>query len=168
MTALNIPEILLYGLTLCTLFSAFLLLIVFTNPRIMLHDAPPEVQAQVPPQTAGEKRQAILLAIPLFTLLGLLIAHSTAQVIARTGGSPEFLPVFLNALLVFEVFNLFDLVVIDYFVLLVWKPSWIVMPGGEAITSPHTLAFHVQGFMKGHVIGIVMSLITALVALVVA
>ena len=48
-----LAAILLYGLLLSVLFSAMILSMVLVNPRLMLQDYPKDVQAAVPPKTAG-------------------------------------------------------------------------------------------------------------------
>lgn len=106
--------------------------------------------------------------LPLIAGIALIMAHSSAQIIARSGGETPLLALFANAYLVFLVFNLFDLVVIDYLVLLVWKPKFMVMPGGKAMMEMHTLPFHIVGFFKGMVIGMVVALITTLGAVILA
>jgi hypothetical protein len=86
---------------------------------------------------------------------------------ARTGQA-AFLPLFLGTYLVFEIVNLFDLLVIDYLVLLVLKPKSLFIPGALALVQEQGYGFHFKGFLKGSVLGVVLSAAIALTWLVVA
>jgi hypothetical protein len=116
--------------------------------------------------TPSEKRQQIVLGILVwgYALGGLF--YFSAQLAARSGQA-AFLPLFLSTYLVFEIVNLFDLLVIDYLVLLVLKPKSLFIPGALALVQEQGFGFHFKGFLKGSVLGVVISAVSALIWLVV-
>jgi hypothetical protein len=65
------------------------------------------------------------------------------------------------------VFNLFDLLVIDFLVFNIITPKVIVLPGTEGMAGYHNYRFHWIGFWKGTVMLLVVSLVIALLAWVV-
>jgi hypothetical protein len=65
---------------------------------------------------------------------------------------------------VFAVFNLVDLLVIDYLLLLVIKPAFLFIPGTAALSQAHGFGFHFKGFLKGLAIGGVLGAVVALLA----
>ena len=139
---------------------------LYLNPRLMLASYPAEVQAVQPPLTPAEKRQQLVFGILVwgYALGGLL--YFNAQLTARSGLA-AFLPLFLSTYLVFEIVNLFDLLVIDYWLLLVLKPKSLFIPGTLVLAQEQGFAFHLKGFLKGSVLGAVISAAIVLVWLLV-
>jgi hypothetical protein len=166
MEGLSTAYILQFGIVFSVGFALIALGALYLNPRIMLASYPKEVQARLPPLTPSEKRQQTVLGIFVwgYALVGLFYAN--AQFAARSGQA-AFLPLFLNTYLVFEIVNLFDLLVIDYLVLLVLKPPSLFIPGTLALGQDHGFGFHFKGFLKGSVLGVVISAVIALISLVI-
>jgi hypothetical protein len=131
----------------------------------MLASYPKEVQAQQPPLTSSEKKQQIGLGILLWGYILVGLFFSNIQ-LARSGQT-AFLPLFLNTYLVYEIVNLFDLLVIDYLVLLVLKPPSLFIPGTIDLVQDQGFVFHFQGFLKGSVVGAVISAAVAFILMVV-
>ena len=166
MNGVSFSLILVHGLILIFGLSFIVLGGMTLNPRLMLTDYPPEVQAHLPPMTAPEKKQQHIMGVFFFVFaLGLLL-YSDAQLIARSG-EKSFLPLFVNTYLVFVVANLFDLMVLDYLILIVLKPKFLFVPGAEALEQYNTFTYHFKGFLKGMVYGIVLSLVVALVSIII-
>jgi hypothetical protein len=166
MVGLSAAYILQYGIVFSVGFALIVLGALYLNPRIMLSSYPKEVQAQLPPLSPSEKKQQTFLGILVwgYALMGLFYANAR---LAAGGGQAAFGPLFLNTYLVFEVVNLFDLLVIDYLVLLVLKPPSLFIPGTLALGQEHGFSFHFKGFLKGSVLGVVISAVIALISLVV-
>lgn len=166
MNGLSVGAIILHGVILSIGLSVINLAGMYLNPRIMLQDYPKEIQAQVPPQTNAEKRQQAIMGIFFFGFALALIFYSNAQLVARAGQT-EFLPIFLNTYLVFEIFNLFDLLVLDYLVMMVLKPKFLFIPGSEHMEQYNTFGFHFRGFLIGLIIGFVASGIISFISVVI-
>lgn len=160
MDGLLISDILLHGLILSIGISLIILGGTAVNPRMMLNEYPPEIQARVPPITTAEKRGQILVMVCFLGFMLLVLIYSNAQVVARSGEA-SFVPLFVNTYLVFEIFNLFDLIVLDYWVLLVLKPKFLFIEGVESLEEYQPFTHHLKGFYKGLLIGLVLSLIIA-------
>ena len=170
MDTLPLAYILQYGLVFSLGFALLVLGGLYLNPRLMLASYPAKVRAQQPPLTPAEKRQQIVLGILVwgYALGGLFYfaAELAAQLAARTGQA-AFLPLFLGTYLVFEIVNLFDLLVIDYWLLLLLKPKPLFIPGTLVLAQEQGFAFHLKGFLKGSALGAVMSAAIVLVWLLV-
>lgn len=165
MNGLSVGQIVIYGVSLSVGLGTIILVGMYLNPRIMLQDYPKEIQAQVPPQTNAEKRQRAIMGIFAYGFAFALIFYSNAQLVARTGNA-EFLPIFLNTYLVFEIFNLFDLLALDYFVTMVLKPKSLFISGAERLEQYNTFGVHFKGFLLGLVIGLVISVVISLISVV--
>jgi hypothetical protein len=166
MEGLSAAYILQYGIVFSVGFALIALGALYLNPRIMLASYPKEVQAQQAPLSPSEKRQQTVLGILVwgYALVGLFYSNF---LLAGRSGQAAFLPLFLTTYLVFEIVNLFDLLVIDYLVLLVLKPPALFIPGTLALGQDHGFGFHFKGFLKGSVLGVVISAVIALISLVV-
>jgi hypothetical protein len=101
--------------------------------------------------------------------LGLLIgAPLTAALLWRTAtlGSHSFWELFSYAFGVLFIFNLVDLVILDWLIVCWLKPRWVILPGTEHIVIPKPYLHHFKGFLLGTVgLAIVGLAIAALLSL---
>jgi hypothetical protein len=125
---LSVERMLLDGALLTLVMSALLLLSFLVNPRIWLQDYPEALRKLAPPLTPAEKRQRVVIAVPL--LLGfLLIPFLAARAyLVWAGESATFFSLYLHVLVVLNLFNLFDAVVIDWLFLGVLQPRFALIP----------------------------------------
>lgn len=165
MDALSLSRILTDGLILSVVLGIVILGSLYFNPRLWLSDYPKEMQAKVPPPTPSEKRlRGLVAGLFLTVIIGWLYA-STAQLKAANGGSIPFLAAWLNTFLVFNIFNLFDAVVIDYLILTLMKPRFAILPGTEGMEYLYLdWRLHVGNYLKGIVVCAVLGLPIAFVA----
>lgn len=75
---------------------------------------------------------------------------------------PRFTLLFLNSFGIFLMIHLFDLIVIDYLLIVLWHPKFLNLPNTEYYTS---IRPHIKGFAKGIPIGLVASGIAATLSL---
>lgn len=162
MSSLFFPHAAIY----IALANLSLLGLVLYNPRLMLQDYPPAIQAIVPPKTVREKRLSTWLGMPFLVVLLLFPIYAAGLFLARSGGS--FLEVWLYAFGLFFAFNLWDLLVLDWLVFCTLTPRRFVIPGSEGHPAYKDYAFHFRGFLIGTVFSLVASLIAAPVAWLVA
>ena len=139
--------------------TALLLGLVLYNPRLMLQDYPPAIQAVVPSKTEAEKRQSTLLGLPF--LLALLVLPF---VFVFRLPETSFLGFFLYAFGVVWAFNVWDWLVLDWLVFCTITPKIFVIPGSEGHPAYKDYVFHFRGFLIGTVFSLVMALITATAA----
>ncbi len=80
-------------------------------------------------------------------------------------GKTEFLEAFLYTFALFTVVNLYDLVIIDW----IWVPlskRWIIKGTEEFLSEQNSKFFHFIVFLKGTLIGAVVSLASAIIVLI--
>jgi hypothetical protein len=165
MDELSLQRLLIDGLLLMGVMGVIILGSLVANPRLWLQDYAASIRAKVPPNTPGEKRaQRILMVLFLGSLIGILY-YSAAQLKAANGGSISFLTAWLHTFLLFNIGNLFDAVVIDYLILTLMKPRFMMLPGTQIADYAifDDLRLHVANFLKGVVIGAVASVPIAFV-----
>ena len=155
---------LLYGGVLSAVMSVLLLGLLWFNPEILLNDYPPDIREKHGPMSERSKRQRLPVAI-LFGTIGLgIVAASFSAVRENGGGNVPFLTAFVHLFVMFSVFNVVDLVLLDW-PLVAIVPRFMVLPGTEGSAGYKDYWFHFRGFL----IGVVLILLaSALVAAVVA
>jgi hypothetical protein len=101
----------------------------------------------------------------LGSMIGILY-YSNAQLKAANGGSITFLTAWLNTFILFNIGNLFDAVVIDWLILTMMKPKFMILPGTTLAEYAmfNDWRLHLGNYVKGVVIGAVFSLPIAFVA----
>jgi hypothetical protein len=163
-TGALIQHSLLYGAILSGVMFAIILGSLAYNPELWLNDFPPDIRAKYGPASEKTKRQKKWVA-PLFlmALLGIMVA-SLIQVPRLSGGQMRFLPAFVHLYIVFLVFNLVDLLVIDWLIGIVLRPRFTILPGTEGMAGYRDYAYHLRAFGTGMVGGLVASLVLAAVA----
>jgi hypothetical protein len=156
-----LEQSLVYGFILSLILGVLIYGSLFINPEIWLHDFPPDIRAKYGP--AGEKalrQRKILSALFFPAILGVLIV-SLVHLSRVSGGELAFMPVFLNLLTILMVFNLFDLVILDWLIALVIRPRFMILPGTEGMAGYRDFTFHLRGFLKGTLLLTITSLVIA-------
>jgi hypothetical protein len=159
MDAFSIELSLIDGIAFSLALGAVILTSFYVNVRIWLQDFPLEVRAVVPPLSAQEKRQQYLFGawLLIFMVVGLWL--SAQRLKAQNGGTVPFIVMFVHLYLVFMIFSLFDVIVIDYFIGSILKPKWSVIAGAEHLAYLHQrLSYHLKDFWKSLIVGIVFTL----------
>jgi hypothetical protein len=151
----DIGKILIDGGIFSLIASLYLLGILRFNPRLFLQDYPQEIQMRVPPKSDQEKRQSLLLGIPFLVLLVVGPLLSTLFLQRGHGGELGFFPLFLQAFGVSFLFNLTDLLVLDWLVLCLITPRFLIIPGSEGEEGYMDYGFHFRGFLVGTLLSII-------------
>jgi hypothetical protein len=124
--------------------ATYLLILLRRNPRIFLRHYPKEIREIVPPKSEKERRMSIWL--------GLLIGVPFTSVLlwrTATLGSHSFRDLFAYAFGVLFIFNLVDLLILDWLIVCWFKPRWLILPGTEHIVIPKPYLHHFKGFLLG-------------------
>jgi hypothetical protein len=151
---------LIYGLILSALLLGVILAAALFKPAVAAGVGVPDVSAPVVPAGADMRRQRKRLAVPVFlAIIGTLTA--AVWTLPAAGVTPGFGTVFAIGFLVAFVFNLFDLLVIDWLLIVAWHPRWFVPPGTAGDAANRSYGFHFKGFLKGLGFCVVAGLITA-------
>lgn len=148
------PNLLLIdGAILTLIFTAFVGVTIWWKPRMWMHDFPQDIQDRMPPKTDDEKRLTRLMALPFFVILfgGLGVSAY------RFGLENGLLMTMLHVYLVWQIVNIFDLVVIDWGGMHLVDPQNPPFPGTEGAKGYRDYQFHLIGFLKGSVMGLVLA-----------
>lgn len=138
--------------------SLILLAIGLRNPRLMLQDYPADVRAAVPAKTAAERRETVWWSLPFLALLfGLPLVAAVAARLQQPDLS--FGGAFLNALAVLLVFNLVDLLLLDWLVFCTLTPRFVVLAGTEGMAGYRDYGLHLRGFLIGMAMSLVASVL---------
>lgn len=130
------------------------------NPRLWIGDAPKEMQAAVPPLNASEKRARSIFAIPFMLMTFGYPIYAFIQY-ESANGALNFLNSFFFFFIVWQTFNLVDLLFIDFFCVVWWNPPRFRIPDVEHLHHLNNYTYHFRAFLKGVVMLTVVSLIFA-------
>jgi hypothetical protein len=114
--------------------------------------------------TERSKRQRIPIAIVIGAVAVSIVTASFSSVRADAGGTIPFPTAFVHLFVMFSVFNLVDLVLLDW-PLVAIAPRFMVIPGTEGAAGYKDYRFHFHGFLIGTVLILIASgLLAALLA----
>lgn len=151
---------LIFGAVLSLLMGVIFLGIAYANPEIWLNDYPPDIRERFGPMSERAKRQRRLAGVPVFLLLFGTITLSAFR-LARIGDYEPFFTVFFGTFIVLLVFNLVDLLILDWLVFTTLTPGFVVLPGTEGARGYSDYGFHFRAFLKGVAGALVVSLLVA-------
>lgn len=140
-----------YGAMLSTALSILILGSLYINPEIWLQDAPHEVQEKHGPMSAQAKRQRVWLVVAFAVAIIGVVGVSLYLLPAVIGGPLTFLTVFAHLWIIFMLFNLVDLLLIDWLIVEIVRPSFITQSPLGQLMAERNYRFHFQGFLKGSV-----------------
>jgi len=148
------------GVLFSVVASTCLIALLRFNPRIFLRHYPREIREIVPPKSEQERQLSILLGL----LIGVPLASALVWRVA-TLGSHSFWELFAYAFGVLFIFNLVDLLVLDWLIVCWLEPRWVILPGTEHVVIRKQYLHHFKGFLIGTVgLGIVGLAIAALLS----
>lgn len=157
----NLSKMFADGAILSIVASIFLIVVLRFNPRLFLQDYPEAIQNEVPPKTALEARQSLLLGVPFLLLLALIPFLSTLTLKRSVTETLSFLQLFLHAFGVVFIFNLVDLVILDWLMFCTITPKFVVIPGTEGMAAYKDYLFHFKASLTGTGISILSGLVIA-------
>jgi hypothetical protein len=151
---------LLFSIVIITLCTAGAL----WNLEMFLRSYPPDIKQKYGPMSKKSQKQLIVFAIPVYlSVLGVLTG-STMD-LASTCGKLEFLPVLLNDWIVLNLFNLIDLLILDWLVFVTLQPSFVILPGTKEMAGYKDYGFHFRGYLKGILYTSIASLIAGAITI---
>jgi hypothetical protein len=163
--------ILRVGMTYGLVFSVGFTVAVFAGALFardfMVNDYPPAIRERFGPRSRRGTRVGIVVAVVVGALLIGVMAAGLLQVRAATGAL-GFMTAFATAAVIVLTFNLFDLLILDWLVFVLWRPRIAVLPGTEGTAEYGDWRFHLDGFVKGLGICTVGALLAAVAAVAVA
>lgn len=157
----SIHRIILDGALLSIIASLLILVSLRINPRMWLQDYPQDIQNRVPPKTEREKRQSLIVGIPFLVVLAAVPFISTLTLKRQGGGHASFLQLFLDAFGVAFVFNLVDLLLLDWLMFCTITPKFLVIPGTEGMKAYRDYCYHFKASLVGTALSVVAGLVIA-------
>ncbi|MBI5950435.1 MAG: hypothetical protein HY865_02145 [Chloroflexi bacterium] len=155
---------LLWGTVFGVVFSIAMLIIGRVNAEMILNDYPPDIRAKFGPMSEKTRKQANLASLPLLATLGLIVVLGLGQLRNLTG-ELTFVNTFIVTTTIFQVWNLIDLVLLDWFLLMTLKPRFMILPGTEGMAGYSNYGFHFHKFLNGTVFTLILSVIVTAIAL---
>lgn len=157
---------LLFGALLSVLIVILMIVSAAVALDMWLNDYPPDIRAKYGPMSAKGKRVKPVFAVILIgTMLG-VFALSLVRLHTLLGRDFSFGEALASIFLVALIFNIFDLLVLDWLLFVIWTPRFVVLPGTEGLAGYKDYGFHFKGFLKGWIFCGVMALIGATVGVV--
>lgn len=118
---------------------------------LFCEEAPPAIRDRYGAKSPRGQRVArlagLIVAIGVVAILAIALAHLT-----RLAPGAGALVAFVYAWIILQTFNLFDLIVLDWLIVVTWRPALVVLPGTEDMPEYRDLGFHLRGFAKGIII----------------
>lgn len=157
---------LIFGLLLSIEMVVLFILVAWINPEAWLKDYPPDIQeihGRMSPEAERIRRMA---GLPVFLILGITLVAGLVVLSQQLGGL-SFWQAFGSLFLMLAVFNLVDLLVLDWLIFNTIQPKRIVLSGTEGAAGYKDYAFHVRQGLKGLAGSLVAALLLAEIAVVV-
>lgn len=158
---LSVKRIVTDGSVMSALLGSIVMAVVYYNAEIMHDDYPPHIQEKALPMSDSAKKQRVVVTIPFIALLLGFPTCSNLKLKRQNHGHLSLKNAFINAYAVFAFSNLFDLLVLDYLVMLRMRPRFAILPGTQEADYSNDYFFHFVGFLKGMGYGMLPSLIIA-------
>ena len=136
-------------------------LMIRINPRLLMHDYPPELRKAVPPRTKKETIQFLIGAL-LTLAINLNYIMITFQNFLKEY-HPSYLHVFLRWLMIDVFVCAVDLFICDYYIVCTLTPKFIIVPGTEHLMKVYKdKTFHTNTIPPMCVISFVLAFLTSL------
>ncbi len=134
------------------LLSLVLTIIMIISGMIALDmwvgDYPPDVKAKYGPMSPRAARARPFVAVAVF---GAVLVIPILGLLALRGqiGPIQFIPALVFGAIAVFVFNLYDLLILDWLLFCTIQPRAMVLPGTEGMAGYRDYRFHFIGFLKG-------------------
>lgn len=165
---MNIEQLLEIGLVWGTVFgvvfSAAMLVIGKINAEMILNDYPPDIRAKYGAMSDSTRKQANWITLPLLATLGLVTALGLGQ-LRSLSGELTFVETLIVSTVIFQMWNLLDLILLDWFLLMTLKPKFMILPGTEGMAGYRDYGFHFRKFLNGILFTFILALVVTVIAL---
>jgi hypothetical protein len=136
-----------------------LLMMVTMSPRIWGYvDYPEAVRAKVSPQTKQEKVAGAIVGLPWILFVLSFPVFSTFALRTALGGEIPFLVAFLNPLVLLQLFNLSEVLILDWLIISRITPSFVIIPGSTA-EDYKDMSHHYRAHARASAVMVLLSLV---------
>lgn len=149
-----------WGLALSAYMAAAIFVLARVDLAMWVNDYPPDIRERYGPMSPESRRRGLVWGIPAMAV-GLAIAVIGTLRAGGIGESLGFGALFLHMFVVMTVFNLVDLVVLDWLIFVRLRPRFLVLPGTEDCAGYDDDAFHFVAFLRGTALITVLSAVVA-------
>ena len=158
---------LIFGAIFSLIMSVIIIVGLRSNPMILVERAPEDIRQAVGPIDERARKQRRTFGVLTLLFMLVIFILSITRLNAVLGGL-TFWAVFLNIFLIVMVWNLVDLLIIDWLFLIIIQPKFIIIPGTEGLKGYKDFGFHFRGFLKGLVYSVVIGFLVAGITVLVA
>jgi hypothetical protein len=136
------------GLELSAVLALIMVIIGTIAQDMFVGDYPPDIRQRYGPMSSRSARlrpfAAAIFLVPVLVIpfFGLLALRAQLSEIG-------FIPAFVFSATALLVFNVFDLLVLDWLFFCTIQPRIMVLPGTEGMAGYRDYRFHFIGFLKG-------------------
>jgi hypothetical protein len=150
----------MHGLAFALVANVYLLLMMVTmSPRIWGYvDYPEAVRAKVSPQTKQEKVAGAIVGLPWILFVLSFPVFSTFALRTALGGEIPFLVAFLNPLVLLQLFNLSEVLILDWLIISRITPSFVIIPGSTA-EDYKDMSHHYRAHARASAVMVLLSLV---------
>jgi hypothetical protein len=143
-------EAVIHGAVWSVLFIIGLILLAKYYPHTLVHNYPKELQKLAKVPVRGTRKGRFLLS----SIIWIFIAgyYFLAVFLTFKGDQIQYINVLIFSFVLFMVWNVVDLLVLDWIVFCTIQPSFMVLEGTEGHPEYKNYRFHFIGFLKGVVI----------------
>jgi hypothetical protein len=141
-------DALIYGLVLSVVLTILTVISGAIALDMFVDDYPPDIKQRYGPMSPRAARLRPFIAALLFITV-LLVPIIGLFVLQAKVPSVPFLPAFVFSGIVVLVFNVFDLIILDWLFFCTIQPRSMVLPGTEGMAGYRDYRFHFIGFLKG-------------------
>ena len=140
------PAVLL-GLAVSLVTGVLIVASLAHNPRIWIGDAPREMQEAATPLSREEKNLRLKWGVPI--LFSMVVIAPLVTLLLHRQSPLSYTEAFGMMWIAGMIFNLVDLVIIDWLIVVLWKPRWSVIREVEHLYHLNSYGFHFRGFLIG-------------------
>ena len=156
---------LIEGLGISVIMCMWIAIILKINPRYEMKSYPKKIINEVSPQTEEEKKGFLKIALPMMLIVIIGIVYFIYRDYKNIDIS--YITLFLHSFVVFQVWNIFDLFIMDWLIFCTIQPKFMIMPGTDGNPAYKDYKYHFVGFLKGIIISIIGAvIISAIVFLI--
>lgn len=144
-----IQNALIFGAALSTVLVILMVISAAIVPDMWVNDYPPDIRDKYGPMSERARRLRPYFAVPFFVVTLIFPLLALFRLEAITAAPVDFASAFLSSFLVILVFNVFDLLILDWLLFNAVQPKMMVLPGTEGMAGYRDYRFHFIGFLKG-------------------
>ncbi len=138
-----------YGLLYSLVIASAFLLLARINPEAWLNDYPPDIKTKFGPMSPKANRQRMIFGIPVMLFM---LGFPFFVIVQHAQDSPlTFWQMFGSLLTLFTVFNVFDLLIMDWLIFNTIQPKFTILPGTEGLAGYKDYGFHFRASLKGQI-----------------